>query len=100
MCFLFLVKFAVGAEQRGHKEMIGTLCSQHGGTPGQSESLFVLHVHRTAPLMSKLKKLKTFLNTRSKNAHDLLVKTIEKTSFWKDESTLAFPLFSSFSQYC
>ncbi len=50
--------------------------------------------------MSKLKKLKTFLNTRSKNAHNLLVKTIEKTSFWKDESTLAFPLFCSFSQYC
>lgn len=35
MCFLFLVKFAVGAEQRGHKEMIGTLCSEHGEVPGQ-----------------------------------------------------------------
>lgn len=33
--FCFLVKFAVRAEQRGHKEMIGTLCSQHGEMLGQ-----------------------------------------------------------------
>lgn len=50
--------------------------------------------------MSKLKKLKTFLNTRRKKTHNLLVKTIEKMSSLKDESTLAFPLFCSFSQYC
>lgn len=37
MCFffLFLVKFGVRAEQRGHIEMKGTLCSQHGEVPGQ-----------------------------------------------------------------
>lgn len=33
--FLFLVKFAVRAEKLGHKELIGSLHSQHGEVPGQ-----------------------------------------------------------------
>ena len=106
MCFFFVPckVFAVGAEQRGHEEVAGPLGPGHGEVPGprSSGSLSVLHVHHTAPLMSKLKKLKKTFWTHEPQtkAHNLLVKTIEekKGLFWKDESTLAFPLVS-FSQY-
>lgn len=100
MCFLFLVKFAVRAEQRGHKEMR----RRRAVLTARSVVVRVTLRPACSPHCSSHVKTKEtenlFLNTRSKNAHDLLVETIEKTSFWKDESTLAFPLFCSFSQYC